>query len=95
MKPADERSRATDVYASGVVVAALQTLLAAAQAKNREEGRNLLMVELWSDGCGAIRFGGRSFGGMFKPLAGAVAEFEDWLARDEVAELNATLGIAQ
>lgn len=51
------------------------------------------VLTIFSDGCGSIATGGKYFGEMFKPLAASLAELEAWLARDEVEEVNLTIGL--
>ncbi len=67
---------------------------AAAAGKASEWMKSDVGMHVYGDGTATIRIAGHEYGGAKTPLAVAMAEAEDWLTRDEIAELNATLGLA-
>lgn len=67
---------------------------AAAAGKASEWTKADVGLHIYGDGTGVICIRGHDCGNHSKPLAVAMAEAEDWLTRDEIAELNATLGLA-
>ena len=76
-----------------VIVPDLVVLAQAAAAKLSGTGSKCLQITVFADGTGLISCPDKCFGGYMTPLVEAFDEFEAWLAQDEVAEVNATLGI--
>jgi len=54
---------------------------------------NAFTVTAYCDGNGSVLIGSRYFGGLFSPLSRAFADAEAWLAQDDRALVNETIGL--
>jgi hypothetical protein len=54
---------------------------------------NAFTVTAYCDGNGSVLIGSQYFGGLFSPLSRAFADAEAWLAQDDRALVNKTIGL--